>query len=411
MVLLPLLCFGIIVSVFSMQKFTSTIHQEVELELKNIAVSVTNALDVMYPGDYQMHGKEKIAISKGEKVINGDYELIDRIKLQTDTDITVFYSNTRILTTICNDAGERIIGTTARNVIVKQVIDGNDNKFYSNAIIDGKQYFAYYAPIQNEDGSCIGMIAVAKSASAVNQRIRQAIYPIVIISVITIIIAAIVTLWYSRNIISVIKKIMFFLNRTAEGDFKCELSNEVAKRNDEFGKMGNLAVDMQKSICNLVEKDSLTGINNRRYGDRYLLQIWNKNYETGIPYVVAIGDIDHFKNVNDTYGHECGDLVLKEIAMILKRNMTGKGFVARWGGEEFLLVFEKSGLEEAVLIMNAVLKQIRTCNVIYDHNEINVTMTVGMIEGTHDMPVHTLIKEADEKLYQGKQNGRNRVVY
>ena len=173
--------------------------------------------------------------------------------------------------------------------------------------------------------------------------------------------------------------------------------------------MGLTAENMKHSLRNLVEIDSLTEINNIRYGDKYLLDIQSKSKESGVPYSIAILDIDFFKKINDTYGHLCGDIVLKEIALILKEGMHGKGFACRWGGEEFLLVYDRDKKDDAYEYLKAIVEKIKRKEIAYNGDKISVTVTCGITEGD-DRPIHMIVKEADNKLYKGKKDGRDRIV-
>ena len=97
---------------------------------------------------------------------------------------------------------------------------------------------------------------------------------------------------------------------------------------------------------------------------------------------MAIGDIDFFKRVNDTYGHECGDLVLKNIAACLKRHMAGKGFAARWGGEEFLLVYDHMDVREAYRYLQRLNFEIHDLDSCFDGRTVRITMTLVLFQET-----------------------------
>ena len=122
-------------------------------------------------------------------------------------------------------------------------------------------------------------------------------------------------------------------------------------------------------------------------------------------------DIDNFKHVNDTYGHDCGDYVLKTIAGIFNTDMENKGFVCRWGGEEFLFVFTSMNGDEAFIELNGLREQVERFKFMFKGNEFNLTMTFGVDEFSNNIPIDEVIKAADEKLYMGKEGGRNQVVY
>ena len=120
-------------------------------------------------------------------------------------------------------------------------------------------------------------------------------------------------------------------------------------------------------------------------------------------------DLDFFKKVNDRYGHEAGDTVLIHLAKTIETQVRATDYVIRWGGEEFLLVFEDTDLDAAREQLDELMDKIRELDILYDDQHVHLTMTFGLIcEPEED--IHTLLKEADAKLYIGKTNGRNQVV-
>jgi predicted signal transduction protein with EAL and GGDEF domain len=114
--------------------------------------------------------------------------------------------------------------------------------------------------------------------------------------------------------------------------------------------------------------------------------------------------------VNDTYGHDAGDEVLKFVAGELKELMGGRGHAVRWGGEEFLLIFEDMSLISAGAALEEYIDRLHGLSVNYNHQTLRVTMTIGLVEGSGKTDLEELIKQADEKLYYGKEHGRDQLV-
>ena len=153
------------------------------------------------------------------------------------------------------------------------------------------------------------------------------------------------------------------------------------------------------------QRDKLTGLKNRfGFYDDF------KSKQKKVPLSFIMCDIDFFKKVNDTYGHNAGDAVLKNIAQILRNNLPPQGSVYRWGGEEFIIILEKTKISEAketaenirLTAMNSI------CEV--ESQKISVTMSFGCSEFDNSRSVESNIKIADEKLYRAKELGRNRVI-
>ena len=157
--------------------------------------------------------------------------------------------------------------------------------------------------------------------------------------------------------------------------------------------------------------DTLTQLNNRRAMNDYLKDMKAKSKASGKNYVLGIGDIDNFKRVNDTYGHEMGDEVLIAVAATLKEKAPKSACVARWGGEEFLIAIPNSNLNEGVKYAENLIKAIEQIRFKHEDKEFNVTLTLGICEGHPNDVIDNVISTADNRLYKGKKAGKNRVEY
>ena len=158
----------------------------------------------------------------------------------------------------------------------------------------------------------------------------------------------------------------------------------------------------------MANTDTLTKLWNRLHLMHYIEKKVTDSYNF---MAIAIGDIDFFKKVNDTYGHECGDEVLRVLASIFKKQMEGHGVVARWGGEEFIFVFEGVNGDEAQAKLLNLQNAVRKAVIRYEELELKVTMTFGLVEYEPSMSLDDNIKIADERLYIGKESGRDRIIY
>lgn len=116
------------------------------------------------------------------------------------------------------------------------------------------------------------------------------------------------------------------------------------------------------------------------------------------------------KKINDTYGHNCGDQVLKSLAELFKEKTLGSGHVCRWGGEEFLFFFPGMNLDNSSTIMNEINIAVSKCIITYKDITVHVTMTFGVEENDYQSNISELIKHADDKLYYGKTHGRDTVI-
>lgn len=170
-------------------------------------------------------------------------------------------------------------------------------------------------------------------------------------------------------------------------------------------------VQYNAKLQEISKKDPLTKLYNRRAMKEYLEEQVENEQRYGTWLNIAIGDIDFFKLVNDEYGHEAGDVVLVEIAKTISDYMKGKGQASRWGGEEFLLLFKDINGEEAFMELEKLRSIIARQKITYNGQDISVTMTFGLEEYSNNLPMESTINDADKKLYMGKQQGRNRVIF
>ena len=407
---LPIFVFTLIVTSFVAGSFARILRREVENGLEDLNSTVSAAYDMLYPGDYTaVEDETGLYFYKGDHLINDDYAVVDAVKEKTGVEITLSYQNERVVTTLTDEKNNRLVGTKINNVITREVLSSQEGHFYPKVSINGENYFAYYAPLVNSDGTGAGMLFVAKPAKEVDKLVWRSVFPIILAALVVAALTILIVTLFSNRFLQTLIKIEGLLKKTSGGDLAAELEQEVLDREDELGDMGRYVVRMQGSLRDLIELDQLTGLYNRRYVQTKLEKVQKRSLESHVPFCVAIGDIDFFKRVNDTYGHECGDAVLMDVSARMKELMKGRGFAARWGGEEFLLIFESYHLEMAADCLEDLLNVIRSRTITYGDQKVKVTMTFGVVEGSDDLLDH-IIRDADEKLYYGKNNGRNQIV-
>ena len=159
----------------------------------------------------------------------------------------------------------------------------------------------------------------------------------------------------------------------------------------------------------LAHKDPLTHLLNRRSMNELIETHMDNLKKTGKRFTIVLGDIDNFKSVNDTYGHEAGDMVLVAVSEIISRNVGPSDLVSRWGGEEILILLSDP-LEAATLTTDRIRKRIDENIVSHEGQDIHVSMTFGAAESIPGFRIEHLIQQADDKLYYGKKHGKNQVV-
>lgn len=158
--------------------------------------------------------------------------------------------------------------------------------------------------------------------------------------------------------------------------------------------------------------DALTGLHNRHYMERHMQALVVEAAQKQKPLSLLVSDIDYFKSINDTYGHNAGDAVLQEFANRLKSNARSMDLVCRFGGEEFVIVMPDTDLALAYTIAERLRKAVAdTPFLVEGSREVEITASMGIstFEGEGDTPLE-LLERADKALYQAKRDGRNRVV-
>ena len=165
----------------------------------------------------------------------------------------------------------------------------------------------------------------------------------------------------------------------------------------------NVALNMEAN------RDALTGLFNRRYMNLQLEEKLQLLHQEGRIFGVIICDIDNFKKVNDTFGHESGDDVLVNAARVLMSSLRENDVVCRWGGEEFLIAID-GNKKITVDVAERIRGMIEDMVVVSHGYTIKITMTFGVCESIPGLSIDKIVEIADERLYAGKQNGKNQVV-
>lgn len=163
-------------------------------------------------------------------------------------------------------------------------------------------------------------------------------------------------------------------------------------------------------LDNLANTDPLTGLYNRRTMTVHVQNMYEDYHKTQKPFSLIVCDIDNFKKFNDTYGHECGDEVLKTISSVLSSLTRGHDFLCRWGGEEFIVFLRNIDREMALNIAERIRQKIEETEIKFEDKNLHITMTFGVSSATETDDYEELFKLADSRMYEGKRSGKNKVV-
>ncbi|MGB8331938.1 MAG: GGDEF domain-containing protein [Polyangiales bacterium] len=175
--------------------------------------------------------------------------------------------------------------------------------------------------------------------------------------------------------------------------------------------LGGADVESQyhETIYRMTIVDGLTGIHNKRFLAEQLERELSRATRHGRPLTLVLCDIDHFKRVNDEFGHLAGDHVLKELAQLAKSRIRPDDLIARYGGEELALVLPETDLTGGVRIAEELRKMIAGQRFVFEDEDIDLTISCGVAQLDPMWQSHDFIRAADERLYEAKRAGRNRV--
>lgn len=192
------------------------------------------------------------------------------------------------------------------------------------------------------------------------------------------------------------------------------LTSDLKKHNNEVNllskKIEHLEQELQRARDESKE-DFLTKLYNKRALEE-LMNIKEAEFERyGHNFTVVFLDLDHFKEINDTYGHDAGDAVLFAFAKILKNEARAVDIVGRFGGEEFLAILGETDAKGGIVFAEKVRKKLKKSSLMYKENQIKITVSCGVSDRKSNFSLQSLLKSADENLYKAKHEGRDRVVH
>ncbi|MFF2480297.1 sensor domain-containing diguanylate cyclase [Paenibacillus sp. NPDC058071] len=206
---------------------------------------------------------------------------------------------------------------------------------------------------------------------------------------------------HEKDVLQTKVKLEELYQATREANQKLELLNE------EYAVKQRKLEELNEKLELLATTDPLTGLRNRRYFQDSLSARLAAYWEEGTPFSLLILDIDHFKKVNDTYGHPVGDLVLSGMARLLQSLSEENDIVARFGGEEFVVLINEGGKERAM----SRAEIYRSAAEAASWETFRVTISIGAASAVSEDSELTLLNKADSALYASKSGGRNQVTY
>jgi methyl-accepting chemotaxis protein len=253
-VLLPLIATAISGVIVMSHIMVSNVNTQIMRELRAAAISGVQTFDMSDMGDYAKGSDGKV--TKGNIVISDNFDIIDRFKEKTDLDATFFYGNERIITTILDSSGNRILGTKIDEKIVDQVINQKKDYFTSDIKIEGVDYYGFYTPIvQQSTGEAVGMFftgcKVDDIYNIMNSSLNYADFlPIFVVIVVGLVIATVLAFY----IVNRLKRTVVSLKAIAEGDLTVNMEASILKEQTEIGDVARATEKLRASLHNVVKE-------------------------------------------------------------------------------------------------------------------------------------------------------------
>ncbi|MFY8274517.1 GGDEF domain-containing protein [Pseudoalteromonas sp. SSDWG2] len=171
-----------------------------------------------------------------------------------------------------------------------------------------------------------------------------------------------------------------------------------------------IALEQRSTLAQMATRDYLTNLYNRRFAKELIYRAQQRCFAQGENVCIAIGDVDHFKQINDKYGHEIGDAVLKELSSLLLHNTRPADIVARWGGEEFIIVLPGISLSQAHKRIEKIRDQVKQLRITQSPLPMTISASFGITQWQSQDTLTSALARADAALYLSKNNGRDQTT-
>ena len=248
--LLPLIFMGACTVIFGRVKINETVTWSIENGLKASAISVRDTLDHADAGVYQLVGDK---LYKGEFSVSDASEIADDIKEAADIDVTIFFGDTRYMTSVVNDQGSRVIGTQAGEAVVNTVVKGGEEYFSTDVNVEGHPYFGYYIPLyETGTTNTVGMIFAGMPQEDANSQINGIIFILAGIAGVLTVACAIYLILAVNNMVKNLQTGADALEQLSQGNLNVELKEKALKRKDEIGNINRAVGDLKRELLKII---------------------------------------------------------------------------------------------------------------------------------------------------------------
>lgn len=248
--LFPLLCLGVITILIGNVRISEVVTGSIENGLKAAAVSVSDTLSYAGEGQYQIKEDQ---LYRGDFNISEAFEIADEIKKASDTDITIFYGDTRYMTSVIDEQGNRVVGTKAGDVIIEKVLQNGQEYFSTDVEVVGQSYYGYYLPLyESGTDSIVGMVFAGMPQADAKAQIVRIISLIAGIMAVLFIVCAFTTFLVVSRIVKTLHMGADALEQVAKGQLNIELNENTLKRKDEVGNISRAIMQLKAELMEII---------------------------------------------------------------------------------------------------------------------------------------------------------------
>lgn len=372
MCLIPMIVVSVAIINISSNMLTEKIENQIEGALQIVTSSLTETYNSLYKGDYSMDRTGRL--SKGDTQISGDTDLIDALKERTEFESSMIYGDMRRITTIKREAGGRIQGTNVDKDIYEKVMKG-ESVFRTDVKIQDTEYYAYYQPLFNSDGSVCGMIGSARPSAEVQKMIQKERRRITNISIIIIVVSMILILMLVVPIAKTMKNTKEYLSILANGNLAVIPEKKLMERKDELGDIYCTTVKLQQEFKKIVNNikdsvDNLTteadGLTEMAQGTRLTVdgvfdsvELINKSANMQAEHTVNAADNVSKIGEQIEYIAQEMDTLTKEAGMMANAEQESEAIIKKLNRSNEDTIASITNVAEQINVTNSSIKKIR----------------------------------------------------